>query len=63
MGPMADLDFTMNTLDATLDTVEELIRELPISELNKRALVKRIYDLWADVESVVEMEISLDSTV
>jgi hypothetical protein len=51
----------MQQLDDTLDTVEVLIRDLPISELNKRALSGRICDLWALVESIVEMELSVDN--
>ena len=61
MGPIADLNLTMQQLDDTLDTVEVLIRDLPISELNKRALSGRICDLWALVESIVEMELSVDN--
>jgi len=60
---MKTVDQTMEQLDNTLDTVEELIRELPISEINKQALVNRVYEFWMDVESVVNMEVSLDITV
>jgi len=58
---MADLDLTMEQLDNTLDTVADLIQELPISGINKRALVSKVYALWIDVENVVDMELSVDS--
>ena len=61
MGPMADLDQTMAQLDSTMDTVDELLRELPISDLNKRALIDQVYEFWTQVESVVEMELSVDT--
>lgn len=58
---MADLDLTMERLDNTLDTVDELIQALPISDINKRALVSKVYQLWMDVENVVDMELLVDS--
>ena len=63
MGPIADLSHTMELLDDTLDTVDELIRELPISDINKRALIEKVYALWTDVESAVEEEYSVDNKV
>ena len=61
MGPMADVDLTMEQLDNTLDTVDELIQSLPISDINKRALVSKVYGLWMDVENIVDMELSVDT--
>ena len=61
MGPMADLDQTMTQLDSTMDTVGELLRQLPISDLNKQALINQVYEFWTRVESVVEMELSVDT--
>ena len=58
---MADLDLTMEQLDNTLDTVDELIQALPISDINKRALVSKVYALWMDVENIVDMELSVDT--
>jgi hypothetical protein len=46
---------TMERLDNTLDTVEELIRDLPIPEHHKKRLCDTVYDLWMDVEESVEM--------
>jgi hypothetical protein len=62
MGPIADLDNTLTELDGTLDTVDQLIQALPISNINKRALASRVYDLWVAVENIVDIEVSLDST-
>lgn len=62
MGPIADLDLTMSQLDSTMDTVDELLHELPISDLNKQALINKVYEFWAMVENVVEIELSVDST-
>ena len=52
---MKDIELVMETLDNTLDTVEELIRELPISEQHKKRLCSTVYDLWMDVEESVEL--------
>ena len=46
---------TLETLDNTLDRVEELIRELPIPEQHKKRLCSTVYELWMDVEEAVEI--------
>ena len=46
---------TLAQLDSTLDTVEELIRALPLSDARKRQLVSVVYDLWAEVENDMEL--------
>ena len=46
---------TLERLDNTLDTVEELIRELPIPESHKKRLCSTVYELWMDVEEAVEI--------
>ena len=46
---------TLEQLDTTLDTVEELIRELPIPEHHKKRLCDTVYELWMDVEEAVEV--------
>lgn len=46
---------TLERLDNTLDTVEELIRDLPIPEHHKQRLSATVYDLWCDVEEAVEV--------
>jgi hypothetical protein len=52
---MVDVANTLETLDNTLDRVEELIRELPIPEQHKKRLCDTVYDLWMDVEEAVEI--------
>lgn len=56
-----NVEQTMAQLDTTMDTVDQLLRELPISDLNKRALINQVYEFWTRVESVVEMELSVDT--
>ena len=52
---MTDVADTLERLDNTLDTVEELIRDLPIPENHKKRLCDPMYELWMDVEETVEM--------
>ena len=52
---MVDVANTLETLDNTLDRVEELIRELPIPESHKKRLCDTVYELWMDVEEAVEV--------
>jgi len=52
---MKDVANTLETLDNTLDRVEELIRELPIPESHKKRLCNTVYELWMDVEEAVEV--------
>ena len=52
---MKNVAHTLEQLDSTLDTVEELIRELPIPEHHKKRLCDTVYELWMDVEEAVEV--------
>jgi len=52
---MKDVANILETLDNTLDRVEELIRELPLPEQHKKRLCDTVYDLWMDVEEAVEV--------
>lgn len=52
---MKTVEHTMETLDNTLDRVEELIRELPIPQQHMARLCNTVYDLWMDVEEAVEV--------
>ena len=45
---------TLEKLDVMLDDVEELIRNLPLTEAQKQQLVSACYGLWMDVEEMVE---------
>jgi len=46
---------TLERLDNTLDTVDELIHALPIPNDHKKRLCDQVYDLWMDVEESVEL--------
>ena len=52
---MKDVANNLETLDNTLDRVEELIRDLPIQEDHKKRLCDTIFELWMDVEESVEL--------
>ena len=52
---MKTVDQTLEQLDNTLDLVDELINELPISNERKHQLTARIYDLWMEVEHDMEL--------
>ena len=52
---MKTIEHTLEQLDNTLDTVEELIRELPIPEHHKKRLCDQVYSMWMDVEEAVEV--------
>ena len=45
---------TLEKLDVMLDDVEELIRNLPLTEAQRQQLVSACYGLWMDVEEMVE---------
>ena len=50
---MKTVAHTLEQLDNTLDTVEELIRELPITGSAELNLINRVYALWMDVEDAM----------
>jgi len=52
---MKTVDQTLEQLDNTLDTVEELIHELPISADRHRQLTSMVYALWMEVEHDMEL--------
>ena len=45
----------MERLDTTLDTVDELIQQLPIPSQHKKRLCSHVYELWMDVEEAIEL--------
>ena len=53
---MKTVEQTLEQLDNTLDTVEELVRELPIGDKAKRELSDRVYTFWMDVEEAMVNE-------
>ena len=47
---MKTVDQTLEQLDNTLDTVDELINELPLSNERKHQLTSMVYNLWMEIE-------------
>lgn len=52
---MNTVDLTLEQLDNTLDRVDELINELPLSNERKRQLISTVYELWLEVEHDMEL--------
>ena len=52
---MKTVDQTLEQLDNTLDIVDELLHELPLSNERKRQLTSMVYDLWMEVEHDMEL--------
>ena len=52
---MKTVDQILEQLDNTLDTVDELLHELPLSRERKRQLTSMVYDLWMEVEHDMEL--------
>ena len=51
---MKTVAHTLEQLDTTLDTVEELIRELPLSMKNEARLIDMLYDMYETAEASLE---------
>jgi hypothetical protein len=49
------VDNTLERLDTILDTVDELIRDLPLSRTVKMKLASQVYALWMDIEEQTEV--------
>ena len=45
---------TLEQLDSALDTVEDIIRELPLSMKNEARLIDMLYDMYETAEASVE---------
>ena len=52
---MKTVDHVLEQLDNTLDRVDELLHELPLSNERKRQLTSMVYDLWMEVEHDMEL--------
>ena len=50
---MKTVGHTLEQLDTALDTVEELIRELPLSMKQEARLVDMLYDIYETAEAGV----------
>jgi hypothetical protein len=53
---MKTVAHTLEQLDTTLDTVEELIRELPLSMKNEAKCIDMLYAMFEMAEASVEAE-------
>ena len=51
---MKTVAHTLEQLDTTLDTVEELIRELPLSIANENKCIDMLYAMFEMAEASVE---------
>ena len=47
---------TLERLDNKLDEVETLVLELGLSKKQQVYLVSKVYDMWRDIKSSVEIE-------
>ena len=52
---------TLEQLDTTLDTVEELIRELPLSMKNEARLIDMLYNMYETAERAVNQQLEVDT--
>lgn len=52
---MKTVDQTLEQLDNTLDRVDELLHQLPLSNERKHQLTSMVYDLWMEVEHDMEL--------
>jgi hypothetical protein len=55
MGYFAEVDLDIQTIDEKLDEIEEIVAGLPIRPGQKKIIVQKIYDLYSEIESGVEM--------
>jgi hypothetical protein len=55
MGYFAEVDQTIQDIDAKLDEIEELLSGLPIRPGQKKIIVQKIYDLYSEIEGAVEL--------
>lgn len=55
MSVMSEIDIDIQTIDAKLDEIEELVAGLPIRAGQKRVIVQQIYDLYTEIEGAVEL--------
>lgn len=55
MGYFAEVDQTVQDIDAKLDEIEEMLICLPIRPGHKSAIINKIYDLYSEIEGAVEL--------
>ena len=52
---------TLEKLDTVLDTVEELIRELPLTMKNEARLIDMLYDIYETAEAATFEQKEVDT--
>ena len=55
MSYFSEVDATVQEIDVKLDEIEELLIGLPIRPGQKKIIVQKIYDLYSEIESAVEL--------
>jgi hypothetical protein len=55
MSYMSEVDLTIQEIDRKLDEVEELLVGLPIRPGQKRIIVRKIYEIYDEIEGAVEL--------
>jgi hypothetical protein len=55
MSYFAEVDLTIQEIDIKLDEIEEMLAGLPIRPGQKKIIVQKIYDLYSEIESAVEL--------
>jgi hypothetical protein len=55
MSYFAEVDLSIQEIDAKLDEIEELLAGLPIRPGQKKIIVQKIYDLYSEIEGAVEL--------
>lgn len=55
MGYFKEVDTAIQDIDNKLDEIEDLLLGLPIRPGQKRAIQNMIYDLYSEIEGVVEL--------
>ena len=58
---MKTVAHTLEQLDTTLDTVEELVRELPLSMKAEARLIDMLYDIYETAEAAT-LEVDTPAT-
>ena len=58
---MKTVAHTLEQLDTALDTVEELIRELPLSRAQEARLIDMLYDMYETAEAATIEQKEVDT--
>lgn len=55
MSYQDEIDCAIQTVDMKLDEIEDLMLGLPIRPGQKKIIQQKIYDLYSEIESAVEL--------